>query len=181
MTQGPNDKEMKRPSKKSPIVLTGRVFCDWNCFTMMCPAPDVVKSGDLIVWSWSGDSKTPSSKSSGGLLRVSVYDGKRRKALKVKRTRVHQHLKFDGEVLRERKLSALIPELRALVGRTLVPAQGGLEVGLVVVTADVVASPVAPNPAPSPVATSAAAPAPVAAKTATPVRAGKFIQCTLFD
>lgn len=113
---------------KPPIQLTGRVYCDWNCFTLMCPMPNVLQRGDIVIWGWSGDSKKPSSRSTGGLLRVSVFDGKNRKTLKVKRTRVHQHLKFDGERAREQKLSALIPELRALSGRTLTAATGGLEV-----------------------------------------------------
>ncbi len=173
MPSKPNEKTVSKSRTKPPIVLTGRVFCDWNCFTMMCPRPDVVKSGDLIIWSWSGDSKTPSSKSSGGLLRVSVYDGKVRKAVKVKRTCVHKHLKFDGESERERKLSALIPELRAMSGRTLVPAQGGLEVGVVVASQAAAAS--------APVPTSAPSSAPVAARTSNPPRTGKLIQCTLFD
>jgi hypothetical protein len=149
---------------KPPLVLSGRVFCDWNCFTMLAPRPDVLQVGDLLVWSWSGDSKKPQSRESNGLLRVSVFDGKERRTLKVKRTRVHTHLRFTGSDERERKLSALLPELRALKDRALVKATGGFEV------------------APLPVATPVAAPEPkpAPAHPAKPT-ASKPVQGTLFD
>lgn len=151
---------MAQRQKKPPIVLTGRVYCDWNCFTMLAPRPDVLQRGDLLVWNWSGDSKTPSSRSSKGLLRVSVFDGKERRTLKVKRTAVHRHLRFEGESERERKLSSLLPELRALKDRELVKATGGFEVALL---------PAAPSP-PAPEPQPQRKPAPV-----------KPVQGTLFD
>jgi hypothetical protein len=155
--------------KAPPIQLTGNVFCDWNCFTFLCPKPEVLGRGDLIVWSWSGDSKKPQSKSGAGLLRVSVWDGKRRKNLKVKRTKVHAHLKFDGESERERKLSALIPELRALKARELTKGKGGLEVAPFAVAPATTAQP-EPTPTPKPVAPPAAKPtvAPAAKPTVAP-------------
>lgn len=126
MAQG-NETKVRRVRTPLEIVLTGRVFCDWNSFTMKCPAPDQLRAGDLIIWSWSGDSKNPKSKSTSGLLRVSVWSGKGRKMLKVKRTRMHSHLKYESESERERKLSVFIAELRALANHTVVTATGGME------------------------------------------------------
>jgi hypothetical protein len=151
---------MAKRKAKAPLKLTGRVYCDWNCFTMLAPRPDTLQTGDLLVWSWSGDSKKPNSKSSKGLLRVSVFDGKERRTLKVKRTKLHGHLRFETDGERERKLSSLLPELRALKDRELVKATGGFEV-----------APLPPAPAPEP----APAPAPAAQPPAKPV------QGTLFD
>lgn len=136
--------EKKPKAPKAPLTLTGRVYCDWNCFTMMAPKPDVVERGDLIIWGWSGDSKKPQSKASAGLLRVSVFDGKTRRTLLVKRTRLHSQLKYSGERERENKLSVLIPELRALSGRTLEKGKGGLQV------APMVVAPPSPAPAATP-------------------------------
>jgi hypothetical protein len=159
---------MAKRQPKPPLELTGRVFCDWNCYTMLAPKPDVLQAGDLLVWSWSGDSKKPNSKSSKGLLRVSVYNGKERKTLKVKRTAVHHHLRFESDSERERKLSSLLPELRALKSRTLVKATGGFEV-----------APLPPVPSePTPLA---AAAAPVAVVSAKSKSSGKPVQGTLFD
>lgn len=161
-------------SKAKPIVLTGNVFCDWNCFTFICPKPDNIAVGDLVVWSWSGDSKKPSSRSSAGLLRVSVFDGKKRRTFKVKRTRVHQHLKFAAEGERERKLSVLIPELRALKGRTLEAAKGGMELAPLVVAP-------APEPEQVPAPTPAPNPARRTAARSAGTKDGTAVQGTLFD
>jgi hypothetical protein len=75
---------------------------------------------------------------------------------------VHRHLRYESDSERERKLSSLLPELRALRDRTLVKATGGFEV-----------APLPPPPAePTPLAAAAAPP---------PVKVGKPVQGTLFD
>lgn len=115
-------------AKNAPILLSGTVYCDWNAFTFVSPMPDRLQTGDLVIWSWSGDSKKPSSKSQSGLLRVSVFDGKNRRLLKVKHTRVHHVLRYRDEAEREKRLGPLVSELRALKGRYAIIATRGYEV-----------------------------------------------------
>lgn len=138
-------------AKNAPIVLTGNVYCSWNTFTFIRPCPDRLKAGDLVLWSWSGDSRKPSSRNDGGLFRCSVFDGKERRNLKVKGTRAHGLLRFKDDGDREQKLSKLVREMRALKDRTVEKATGGFEVALL-----------AEEPkAPAAVAKEAAAEAPV--------------------
>lgn len=115
-------------AKNQPIVLSGRVYCSWNAFTFVHPVPDRLQTGDLVIWSWSGDSRKPSSNSKNGLLRVSVFDGKKRRTLRVKHSRVHRLLSFHDEGQRETHLSALVRELRALKGRSAEHTAGGYTV-----------------------------------------------------
>lgn len=115
-------------AKNTAILLSGNVYCDWNAFTFASPMPDRLQTGDLVIWSWSGDSKKPSSKSQSGLLRVSVFDGKKRRLLKVKHTRVHPVLRYRDEAEREKRLGPLVSELRALKSRHAIIATRGYEV-----------------------------------------------------
>lgn len=161
---------MARQQKpKEPLVLSGNVYCSWNCFTFMGAVPDVLKRGDLIIWSWSGDSSKPSSRNDEGLLRVSVFDGKVRRMLKVKRTRVHAHLKYGSARELEAKLSVLVGELRALKGRTVEKAAGGLQVAPLTVTPATAAADTKPaEPAARPDATAPASATAPAASAASP-------------
>ena len=157
---------MAQRQPKPPLKLSGRVYCDWSCFTMLAPRPDRLQRGDLLVWSWSGNSKKPNSNSSEGLLRVLVFDGKKRRTLQVKRTKLHGHLRFQTESERERRLSALLPELRALRDRELGKAKGGFEVAPL---------PIEPEPEPTPASEPTPAPKPVAAVPPTkPVQGALF-------
>jgi hypothetical protein len=115
-------------AKAKQVMLTGNVYCDWNAFTFVGPMPERLQPGDIVVWSWSGDKKKPSSKSHEGLLRASVYDGKQRRMLKMKNTRVRAALPFSSERDRESQLGVLVPELRSLKGRQAIKARRGFEV-----------------------------------------------------
>lgn len=159
---------MKKAKKAPQVTLTGAVYCDWNAFDFVAPLPDAKywKAGDLVVWSWSGDSKSPSSRSHDGLFAVSVVTDKRslrRSKLKVKRTRVHRNLPFSSERDREEQLRKLVTELQGLQGRVASKARFGYEVQL----------PDPPAKAPAAVAAAPAPSTPSAIEPPTLVRRGR--------
>jgi hypothetical protein len=114
--------------KNPPILLTGNVYCSWNAFSWLNPVPDRMQPGDLVVWSWSGKSNTPSSSQNEGLFAVSVSDGKKRRQFRVKNTRIHRLLPFKNQGERETNLRAIIRELLTLKGQTLTWNDGAYRV-----------------------------------------------------
>lgn len=110
------------------FLLTGDVYCAWNAFSYVAPVPNKMQDGDLVVWSWSGNSRNPSSKSTHGLLRASVVYRGRRHLLKLNRSRLHAWLRYQSEDDREEKLGHVIRELRALKGRLVTKSRFGYAV-----------------------------------------------------
>jgi hypothetical protein len=121
-------------TKRRDIRLTGTVYCDWNATFVeisRVPANEHLAPGDLIVWSWSGDKRAPSSRSHSGVLRASVVVGVR----KMRRAQFHVHhivdeesLMFSNDEQRERRLVVLVDELRRLVGRRIQEVRFGYTV-----------------------------------------------------
>lgn len=111
-------------------MLTGNAYCDWNAFTWVRPKPRVLQTGDMIIWSWSGDSAKPSSNQHAGLFKVSVWDGKKRRQFTVRNTPVNSFLRYKDGTEREKNLRALIPALQGLKGMTIEYLEGGYQVAL---------------------------------------------------
>jgi hypothetical protein len=120
------------PKKLKEVVLTGTVYCDWNAKSEVAALPDhkYWAPGDLVIWSWSGNKKAPSSKKNSGVLCVSVIVGKKRRRLKVKRSGVEANLAYISETGREVFAEELAAELRELKGKTVYQSRWGFMISL---------------------------------------------------
>jgi len=134
----------------------------------------------MVVWSWSGNSAQPKSGQNCGLFRASVFDGKTRRFLKVKNTRIHRILAFRTDDERERHLQVIVRELLRLKGRAVEWSAGkpsGYEVALP-------EEGVGKSSARAPTSAAALQPTEPTTKTAKPSssrRTSRHIQPTLFD
>jgi hypothetical protein len=106
-------------TKPKFVTLSGNVYCDWTAFSLsgIAPMPTQLEDGDIVVWSWSGKRREPSSNPFTGLLRVSVVHRGKRHFLKQRRSPIHAWLKFSSDRNREENLRKVVNELRTLRGR----------------------------------------------------------------
>jgi hypothetical protein len=117
-------------AKNDPIQLSGNVYCDWNSFSFINPKPDKLQVGDLVIWTWSGDSETPKSSKDEGRFAVSVFDGKKRRHFKVRNTRVNGLLSYKSDKQREENLVALVRELHVLKGNSVIWRERGFQISV---------------------------------------------------